>query len=269
MTISSDRDTTHVVDGQGSLSVVVPVYNSAECLPELARRLKSVLEARAREFELVLVNDASRDESGQVAARLARKCPWIRHIDLARNVGQHNALLCGIRAARYSVIVTLDDDLQNPPEDIGALLAKLDEGYDVVYGSPEHPQHGFLRNAASRITKLGLQRVLGAETACDVSPFRAFRADIRTGFADYRGPSVNIDVLLTWGASRFGSIPVRHHPRKSGTSNYRLPQLIRHAFDMLTGFSTVPLQVASVLGFVLTAFGCVLLLYVLTRYLLQ
>jgi len=188
---------------------------------------------------------------------------------LARNYGQHNALLCGIRAARGELVVTLDDDLQNPPEEIHRLLARLDEGYDVVYGSPQAETHGFLRDQASRITKLALQGAMGVESASKVSAFRVFRARLREAFAAYRSPSVNIDVLLTWGTTRFGSVLVRQDERAVGDSGYTLRKLINHAINMMTGFSVLPLQVASVLGLAFGSMGFLVLLYVLLRYLVD
>jgi undecaprenyl-phosphate 4-deoxy-4-formamido-L-arabinose transferase len=185
---------------------------------------------------------------------------------MSRNYGQHNALLSGIRAARYGVIVTLDDDLQNPPEEIAKLIARLDETTDVVYGTPQEEQHGFLRDQGSRITKLALQSAMGAETARNVSAFRAFRTRLREAFATYRGPYVSIDVLLTWGTTRFSHVQVRHEPRMLGASNYTFRKLITHAFNMMTGFSTLPLQIASVIGFLFTLFGLVILVYVLVSF---
>src|SRR5690348_13686034 len=183
-----------------------------------------------------------------------------------RNYGQHNALLCGIRAARYPIIVTIDDDLQTPPEEIPNLLSHLDEGYDVVYGTPQAQAHGFTRNIASRITKLALQNALGSETARKVSAFRAFRTYLRDAFTDYHGPYVSIDVLLTWGARRFSALSVRHEVRRYGDSNYTFGKLFAHAMNMLTGFNTVPLQIASFTGFLFTLFGLGILAYVLVRY---
>src|SRR5436309_9851701 len=110
---------------------------------------------------------------------------------MMRNYGQRNALLAGIRDAQYAVIVTMDDDLQNPPEEIPKLLAKLVEGHDVVYGAPREERHGFLRDKASRITKLSLQHAMGAATASHVSAFRAFRTPIRAAFEHYRNPLVS------------------------------------------------------------------------------
>jgi undecaprenyl-phosphate 4-deoxy-4-formamido-L-arabinose transferase len=185
-----------------------------------------------------------------------------------RNYGQHNALLCGIRAARFETLVTMDDDLQHPPEELPKLLAKLQEGFEVVYGYPEHEQHGWLRDVASGLTKLALQKSMGAETARHVSALRAFRTQARDAFVNYHSPFISIDVVLTWAATRFIAIQVRHDPRQIGVSNYTFGMLFRHAMNMMTGFSTLPLQLANLLGFACTAFGAVLLVFVVGRYLL-
>jgi glycosyltransferase involved in cell wall biosynthesis len=249
------------------ISVVVPVYRSAAILPELHERLTSALAALADHHEIILVEDAGGDDSWAVIERLAEHDGSVRGIRMSRNYGQHNALLCGIRAARYDVVVTLDDDLQNPPEEIGKLIALLEGGADVVYGTPTNEQHGFLRDQSSRITKLALQSAMGAETARNVSAFRAFRANLRDAFTTYRGPYVSIDVLLTWGTTRFSHVPVRHEPRLVGASNYTFRKLVTHAFNMMTGFSTLPLQIASVIGFLFTLFGFGILVFVLVSYL--
>ena len=253
----------------GRISVVVPVFNSESILSELIQRLEPALSALAPQFEVVLVNDGSRDQSWTVIQELSRTRPWVHGINLMRNYGQHNALLCGIRAARFGTLVTMDDDLQHPPEEIHKLLAKLDEGFEAAYGYPEHEQHGWLRNLASVLTKLALQKSMGAETARHVSAFRAFRTQLRDAFADYHSPFVSIDVVLTWGTTRFVAIPVRHDARKAGVSNYTFRMLFRHAMNMMTGFSILPLQMANLMGFLCTGFGGLVLLYVVGRYLIQ
>jgi undecaprenyl-phosphate 4-deoxy-4-formamido-L-arabinose transferase len=252
-----------------SVSVVVPVYNSEGTLADLVARLENVLAAAASSWEIILVNDGSRDRSWQQIEALAGSHAAVHGINLMRNYGQHNALLCGIRAASKDLIVTIDDDLQNPPEEVPLLLDTLAEGYDVVYGAPQHEQHGFLRDLASRVTKIALQGAMGAETARHVSSFRAFRTQVRDGFSRYQGPFVSIDVLLTWGTSRFTVIHVRHEPRRVGASNYTFRKLMTHALNMMTGFSTLPLQLASWIGFGFTIFGLVVLAYVIGRYLVQ
>ena len=249
-----------------SVSVVVPVYRSRGTLSELHRRLEDVLAPLAHDFEIVFVEDCGGDGSWETIRDLVDRHPRVRGVRLSRNYGQHNALLCGIRAARCAIVVTLDDDLQNPPEEIPRLLRKLDEGYDVVYGSPEREQHGLFRNLASQITKFVLQNAMGASIARRVSAFRAFRTHLRNAFLNYHGPYVSIDVLLTWGTTRFAYVVVAHEPRTVGTSNYTMRKLITHALNMVTGFSTGPLQLASIIGFGFTLLGFLALAYVLGVY---
>jgi len=249
------------------VSVVVPVYNSASSLPGLVTALEPVLREVASTFELVLVNDGSRDASWDVIQDLGARHGWIRGINLMRNYGQHNALLCGIRAARHEVIVTMDDDLQHPPAEIPRLLAALAAGNDVVYGTPDQQRHDPWRSVASVVTKLALQTTMGVPVARKVSAFRAFRTQLREAFADYRSPFVSIDVLLTWAARDFGAVPVRHDVRRVGVSTYSVGKLIVHALNMITGFSIVPLQVASLVGFATILLGIAVLVYVIGRYL--
>jgi undecaprenyl-phosphate 4-deoxy-4-formamido-L-arabinose transferase len=231
--------------------------------------LQRVLETAGCDYEVILVNDGSQDQTWEVIQELVATRPWLRAFDLMRNYGQHNALLCGIRKARYEFGVTMDDDLQHPPQEIPKLLARLAQGADVVYGVPETRQHGLWRNLASGATKLALQATMGVEVARNVGAFRAFRTQLRDAFADYDAPFVSIDVLLTWGTSKFGAVGVRHEPRRLGTSNYTLRMLIVHALNMMTGFSTWPLQLASLVGFVFTLFGIGTLAYVLGRTMVQ
>lgn len=251
------------------LSVVVPVYNSEASLRELLRELAKELPKLASKFEVILVNDGSRDMSWQVVEELVTTYDFVRGIDLMRNYGQHNALLAGLHAARYSITVTMDDDLQHPPAEIVHLLRRLDEGArDVVYGVPRDMKHGFLRSVASRTTKLALQSAMGADTARKISAFRAFRTQLRDAFAAYRNPFVSLDVLLTWGTSRFDSVVVRHEPRKVGASNYTIWKLFTHAANMITGFSAIPLQISTYVGFSFTLLGIAIFLYVIARYFL-
>ncbi|MBN1276271.1 MAG: glycosyltransferase family 2 protein [Deltaproteobacteria bacterium] len=252
-----------------NISVVIPVYNSEFSLRELALRLKQVLDSQAGHYELILVNDDSRDRSWDVIFHLAREYPWIRGINLMRHYGQHNCLLCGIREARNEVIITMDDDLQHPPEEIPKLLDRLSQGYDVVYGEPMAGQNGLWRNIASQVTRLALKSVMGAKTARRASAFRAFRTHLRGAFASYQSPFVSIDVLLSWGTTRFSAIYVRHDPRRAGASNYTFGKLVSHALNMMTGFSIWPLRLASMVGFGVTLFGIGVFMYVFCRYLIE
>ncbi len=251
------------------LSIIIPVYRSQETLRDLHSRLVSALTPQTSNFEIVFIEDCGGDDSWSIILELEQLDTRVKGIKLARNYGQHNALLCGIRTARGNVIITLDDDLQNPPEEIPNLLSKLNQGYDVVYGTPGKQTHGLLRNLASKITKIALQSAMGAATASKVSAFRAFRSNIRDAFANYQSPTVNIDVLLTWGTTTFTSVTVRQDERIHGDSGYTLSKLITHAVNMMTGFSTLPLQMASILGFFFGLLGFFLLTYIIVIYLVE
>jgi undecaprenyl-phosphate 4-deoxy-4-formamido-L-arabinose transferase len=250
-------------------SVVVPLYNSGAVIEELVARLGAVLGPLGRPYEIILVDDGSQDGTAGRARRLAESFPHVRSIELLRNYGQHNATLCGVRAAQYGYTITLDDDLQNPPEEIPKLLAALENDSDVVYGCPITQRHGLWRNLASRLTKFALATVMGAKVARQVSAYRAFRTSIREAFVEYRGPFVSIDVLLTWGTTKFDAVVVEHDERAAGRSNYTFAKLASHALNMMTGFSTTPLKVASVMGFVFTLFGLGVLAMVVGRYLIE
>lgn len=249
-----------------NLSIVIPVYNAQNSLEELYERIIRVIPLLKNDVEILMVDDGSPDGSWEVISRLARKDRRIKGIQLTKNFGQHNALLCGIRAATGDLIVTMDDDLQNPPEEIPKMLAKLNEGFDVVYGTPDQEQHSLWRDTASRLTKIILQATMGVETARQVSAFRVFRAWLKDSFEHYNDSFISVDVLLTWGTNRFAAVTTKHDLRAAGRSNYTFGKLIYHALNMFTGFSTLPLRLASITGFILTLFGIGVLVYVIVKY---
>jgi undecaprenyl-phosphate 4-deoxy-4-formamido-L-arabinose transferase len=247
-----------------AISVVVPVFNSAQTLPELTERIRIAL--KDHRWEAVLVNDGSRDSSWAEIERLHEADSCIRGVDLRRNYGQHNALLAGLRAARGDIVVTIDDDLQHPPEEIPRLLGVLEEGHDVVYGTAQTTRQPLARRFATHVTKYALKGAMGSDAAQRVSPFRALRRDLVATFDDFAGPYVSIDALLSWTTSRFAWVTVRNDPRSVGSSSYTLRQLASYTLTMLTGFSIRPLRLASLLGLANTGLGAVLLIFVLVRY---
>lgn len=252
-----------------SYSVVVPVYKSKATLSHLIERLHPVLEGLGGTYELVLVNDGSGDGTWDEVARLRDLHPWVRGLNLMRNYGQHNALLAGIRAARHEITITIDDDLQHPPEVIPDLIKMLDEqSLEVVYGTAQRRSYGFVRNAATLLARAALGTAMGRDMARQVSAFRVFRTDLRVAFANYRSPNLSIDVLLSWGTTRVGSLVVRHDPRHAGTSNYSFLSLFKHTIDLLTNFSTWPLRAATLTGFIFMFFGVGVLAYVIAVYFL-
>ena len=269
MTLSAVTGREAVIADSESISVVVPVYNSAPSIEELVSRTGKVMADLGRSWEMILVDDGSSDDSWSVILGMMEEEQRLRGIRLSRNYGQHNALLCGIRTASMPLTVTIDDDLQIPPEEIPVLLDRLDESTDVVYGTPARERHSFWRRVASRMTKTVLRSAMGARTASRVSAFRVFRTHLRQAFSNYGGAFVSVDVLLSWGTTRFDSVDVRHEPRKHGRSQYTVRRLVLHALNMMTGFSTLPLEIASLAGFVFTLFGLAVLVFVIGRYLVE
>ena len=197
---------------------------------------------------------------------LARRYPHVRGINLQRNFGQHNALLAGIRASKGDIVITMDDDLQHPPDAVPRLIQAL-EGGDLVYGTPTGRVQGRGRSLAATISKLGFATVLGATRARHISAFRAFRGSLRRVFLEYDSPHVSIDVLLQWVTTRVVSVPVDFQPRRRGRSGYGFWSLLTLTVDMVTGFSVWPLRLASVVGLAFAGFGGLVLLYVLVRFL--
>ena len=245
-------------------SIVIPVYNGADTLQPLVARLANALSKLAIEYEIILVNDGSPNSSWSVIQTLANQNPnYVIGINLRRNFGQHNALLCGVRAASKELIITMDDDLQHPPEEIHKLLNALVSEKDVVYGIPNKMPHSTWRNFFSWLTKRTLARVMQIKTIRDISSFRIFRTALRTSFENYQNPGVILDVLLSWGTERFGTVHVDEAPRQKGSSNYNFFALVSQALLILTGFSTIPLRFATWLGFFFVLFGFSIFLYVL------
>jgi glycosyltransferase involved in cell wall biosynthesis len=247
-----------------NLSIVVPVYKGETLIEPLVAQLSEALPAFTKKYEIILVNDGSPDNSWLVIEDLAHKYKCVKGICMMRNYGQHNATLCGVRAACYDIVVTMDQDLQHPPREIPRLVAKLEEGYDVVYGAPRKLPQGFWRNLMTASIKWILAKAIGLNAVQNVSAFRAFRTSLRDAFVNFQSPALILDVLLSWGTTRFTSVQVDIAPAEH--TGYSFPMLVRAAMLILIGYSTLPLRFASWLGFVMTLFGLGIFLYVLTVY---
>ena len=249
-------------------SIIIPVFNSQDTITSLCDDLEKVFKKINFDYEIILINDGSTDNSYSVMENVKVNNEKIKIINLLRNFGQHNALLCGIRLAQKNFIITMDDDLQHPADEIPNLIKKLDEGFDVVYGYPKEQKHNFFRTLASKLTKATLKRTMGVKSAKYVSPFRIFRKSICIAFNDFKGSFTSVDVLLSWGTNSFSEVLIKHETRKHGKSNYTVKKLLIHAINMLTGFTTIPLQIASFIGFTFSIFGILVLAYVIIRFML-
>jgi glycosyltransferase involved in cell wall biosynthesis len=247
-----------------NLSIVVPVYKGEMLIEPLVAGLSKSLPTFSKKYEIILVNDGSPDNSWDVIQNLTRTYKNVKGIRLMRNYGQHNATLCGVRTARYEVTVTMDQDLQHKPEDIPLLLDKLEEGFDVVYGAPKKLPQGLLRNLMTAVIKRILSSAMAVPSVKNISAFRAFRTSLRDAFSNFQSPTLTLDVLLSWGTTRFASVPV--DIMQAERSNYNFAALVRTALLILTGYSTRPLRFASWIGFVMTLFGLGVFIYVLVVY---
>lgn len=253
-------------DLQPGISVVAPVFNAAATLDDLLARLHVALTKLGEPYEIILVDDGSSDGSWGLISQAAGSGP-VRGIALMRNAGQHNALLCGVRLARYAITVTLDDDLQHAPEDVSRLVSRLRQGdVDLVYGVPQRRRHAPHRSIGSWLLRQVLAVVTSRDMARCVNSFRAFRTDLRRACDSFAGPAVVLDVLLSWGTSRVAGVEVTHHERAAGRSTYTPAVLLRTALLVMTAFSTAPLRMASILGLAMTLFGAAILAYVVLTY---
>lgn len=247
-----------------NLSVIVPIYRGEKLITPLVERLAVVLPNLAENYETILVSDDSPDNAWSVVEQLSARYPWIVGLKLMRNYGQHNATLAGVRVARYEICVTLDQDLQHPPEEISTLLAEFRKGFDVVYGAPRRLPQNPLRNWMTSTIKTILANVMGVPSVRNISAFRVFRTALREAFVNFQSPTLTIDVLLSWGTSRFTSVMVDIPPAER--SNYNFRALVKAAMLILTGYSTAPLRLASWVGFMMTLFGLGVFLYVIYIY---
>ena len=247
-------------------SVVVPCYRSAVTLPPLIARINEALPAHVSDYEVVLVVDGGDGATWTTANELQRRHRRVRALRLSRNYGQHNALVAGVRAARYDVVVTMDDDLQHRPEEIPALLAALTDDVDLVYGVADREEHGVARSLASRLAKAGIERMLHIRSARQISAFRAFRTFLRDGFAQLNGPHASLDVALSWATTNVAAVRVRMDDRTSGRSGYTVRMLVRHTLNMVLGYSSAPLRLVAYLGFAIGLVGVALLARMLFLY---
>jgi undecaprenyl-phosphate 4-deoxy-4-formamido-L-arabinose transferase len=252
-----------------ALSVVIPVYQSAKTLPMLTARLLAVLDGTGFHYELVFVDDSSPDDAWEVLQRLRADRPdRIIAIQLMRNYGQHNALMCGFRHTKGQFVITMDDDLQHPPEEILKLLEAIQtRGLDLVYGAYGTKEHHGLRNLGSRLVN-GFYSIV-FKTGVTVTSFRIIRRELLESIFYYSLNYTFIDGLLAWSTQRIGDVPVEHRPRAEGRSGYSLSKLLVLAFNLFTNFSLLPLQLVTVCGFLSAVGGLTLAACYLVQYLLS
>ncbi len=238
------------------ISVVIPVFNEEDNLRELAERLIRTLSGLGRPFEVIFVDDGSTDRSWAILTELNGQYPQnIRALQFHRNFGQHQAIFAGFQAARGQVMVTLDADLQNPPEEIPRLVAKLDEGYDTVGGWRENRQDSIFRRFPSQLVNTIMSRVTGVKLRDYGCMLRAYRREVIDSINQCHESSSFIPALANLFSQRVAEIPVGHAERERGKSKYGIFKLIRLNFDLMTGFSNLPIHLIGLMGMTIALLG--------------
>lgn len=258
-------------DPDCTLSIVVPVYRSAAILPQLVEQIHDEMlkEGLADRFELLLVNDASPDNSWQVIRSLAGRYPFIRGISLRRNFGQHNAIMAGLNHVRGDFVVLMDDDLQHPPHAIGDMIRALSEDYDVCYTNYLNRQHAGWKKLGSRFNDWVATRLLGKPKGLYLSSFKGLRREIVQEIIRYDGPYAYIDGLILDVTRSITTIDIEHQARHEGEGNYNLRRSVSLWLKMATSFSVMPLRLATYAGFALAALSLIMIVFVIAQKLLH
>lgn len=251
------------------LSIIVPVFNSAQTLATLLSRLVRSLEELGRTYQIILIDDGSKDNSWDEMMRLHRVySESLIIIQLMKNSGQHNAIMCGFNHARGRYIITLDDDLQHPPEEISKLVEGIERlGADLVYGNYAEKQHSEGRNLGSNVVNWFYRRVF--RTSVQITSLRIIEAGLVRKVCVYDLNFTFIDGLLAWNTDRIGSVEVKHESRLEGNSGYSLSKLVTLALNLFTNFSLLPLQLVSVIGIISALGGLGGGVYYLVKYLFE
>lgn len=236
------------------LSIVVPVYRSARILPELVEGIAKSTDVLglSSQFELVLVNDASPDDSWQVIVTLAERYPFLKGISLRKNFGQHSAIMAGLHHACGETVIIMDDDLQHPPDEIGKLLAAIDAGSDVCYVRYQERQHALWKILGSRFNDTVATWLLRKPRGLYLSSFKALRREIVEEVIKYDGPYAYLDGLILDVTRSIAVVDIRHRARREGKGNYNLKRSVALWLRMATNFSVFPLRVATMLGLCLS-----------------
>ena len=249
-----------------AISVVIPVYNSEDNLEELMKQIAAAL--KKKKYQVVLVNDRSRDRSWQVMIALKKKYTSLTAVNLRKNSGQDNAIMAGLRHAEGDVIIIMDDDLQHSPLDIPILVETLEkEGADVCYANFKQRKQAVWKNIGSwfngKIAEIAIDKPRGVY----LSSFKAIRGEVIQEVILYRGSFPYLDGLLFMVTDNFTEVSIEHHKRFSGSSNYNLVRSVSVFLKLLTSFSIIPLRIASYVGFLVTLAGAGLGIYFFVEFL--
>ncbi|MGA1825569.1 MAG: glycosyltransferase family 2 protein [bacterium] len=250
-------------------SIVIPVYKSAECLSELYDRLTKVFKEISSCYEIIFVDDASPDDSWKIMQQLRYKDQHVKIIQHTRNFGQHKATLCGLQYSQGDFVITMDDDLQHPPEEIPKLLEAIrnNDEIDAVFASYESKQHSWFRNLGANVINAITSYVFIKNKGLKLTSFRIMRRPIVKELENARYHNPRIGQLILRITHRITNVQVKHHPRKLGRSSYSFHRLVSDSLDNILSNSSLPLQIVSYIGFSSSLLSILLSLYYLYKYL--
>jgi len=243
------------------VSIVIPVYNSESTIEPVCRRLFSVFSSLNYDLEIVLVDDGSRDKSWEVLKNLAHSDGRIKALTLMRNFTEHNAVMAGLNNASGDYIVIMDDDGQNPPEDVPLFLSEVEKGYDVVYSYYSKKKHNVFRNLGSRFNDVVASFLLKKPPDLYLSSFKIMDRLLKDQIIKYKGPYPYIDGLILRSTRNISKVLMRHEDRQVGRSNYTFGKLVSLWLNMFTNFSIMPLRLATIAGFVFSVVGLLMGVY--------
>lgn len=234
-------------------SIIVPVFNSEQTVGEVIDRTAAACDEAGISYEIIAVNDGSRDGVWEVLEKKAVENPNLIAIDLLKNYGQHTAVFEGLKVAKGMYVVTIDDDLQNPPEEIPPILAKAREGHDLVFGRFRQKRHALYRRLGTKVVDWMNRRVFGKPKDLVLTNFRAIRRDVVDRMVSYQGAYPYIPGLALMYSRKPANLLVEHEPRRVGASGYSMGKILELVFRILFNYSSFPLRFVSTIGLLVTA----------------
>ena len=248
---------------QSKVSLVIPVYNEEQNLKELNKRILAVFDSMDTDYEIIYVDDGSSDKSLDIIKQFCNGSEFIHFISFYRNFGQHAGVLAGLKHARGDIIMTLDADLQNPPEEIPKFVDEMNNGYDIVAGRRIERQDDIRRKIPSYFVNKFISKLTGVKFNDYGCMMRAYNRNIVKQLVNYGEKSLYITAFGSWLSDNSKEIPIKHEPRFMGKTKYSLFKLFRQLFDLITAYTIVPIQIIGIIGLIFFGLGIVLFIYLM------
>lgn len=245
------------------ISIIAPVYNEEENLTEFNQRIVSVLKSMDKKYEVIYVDDGSKDKSLGIIKEFKDKFDFVHYISLQRNFGQHAAIMAGLKLAEGDIIITIDTDLQNPPEEIPKLIEEINKGFDVISTKRIDRKDNILRKLPSNLMNKIISQLTGVKLNDYGCMMRAYTKKIVNLLLEYGEKSVYIPAFTSWLTNNIKEIEIKHEPRVKGKTKYSFLKLLNQAFDLITAYTLFPIQVISIIGLLLFIGGIFLFCYLM------